>query len=90
MKIHHEAVQKYLYRRFADTIRCYEALSQGDLSILEHMGHQMKGNGTTFGFPEITNIGESLEAAAQKGDSHSALNCIQSLELVLKHQLGRH
>jgi HPt (histidine-containing phosphotransfer) domain-containing protein len=89
MKIQNEAVQKYLYRRFADTIRCYEALSRGDLSILERVGHQMKGNGVTFGFPEITDIGESLESAAQKGDSRSALGCIKSLELLLKRQLGR-
>lgn len=89
MKIHNEAVQKYLFRRFADTIRCYEALSRGDLSILERLGHQMKGNGLTFGFPQISDIGESMESAAKKGDSRSALGCVKSLELVLKHQLGR-
>lgn len=42
-------------------------IAQGDLEILESVGHKLKGSGALYGFPEVTEMGASLEAAAQRG-----------------------
>lgn len=38
-----------------------EARASGDLKRLRTEFHRLRGSGKTFGFPEITRLGESLE-----------------------------
>ena len=83
MEIPQEAIAKYLTRRLTDIENCRQALANGNLTVLETVGHQLKGNGLTFGFPEIATIGETLEAAAKKNDTTMAASCIESLEKVV-------
>jgi HPt (histidine-containing phosphotransfer) domain-containing protein len=55
---------KYLERRHEELGIAKQALSKGDLSSLQSMGHKLKGNGATFGFPELGELGAELETAA--------------------------
>lgn len=52
----------YLARRKADHARLKEALatSQG-LEDFKVVGHQIKGNATSFGFDDLVAIGEKME-----------------------------
>lgn len=59
---------RYLEKRRADLQACQQALATGDFSPIELLAHRMKGNGATFGFPELSRIGGELEAAAQAQD----------------------
>ena len=47
------------------------ALSRGDFSTIRSLGHNMKGTGTSFGLPQITQIGGTLEEAAKRQDADS-------------------
>lgn len=56
---------QYLLRRLSDLVRMQEAVKVGDYAVLERIGHNWKGNGITFGFPEIGIWGEQIESASK-------------------------
>lgn len=45
-----------------------KALSSGDLQVPRTLGHNMKGTGTAYGFPAITELGAQIEQAAKDGN----------------------
>ena len=73
MHVPDEMMARYFERRKRDLTECIEHLKKGDLRFLEKVGHQLKGNGVTFGYPELSDIGGELEVAAQSGD-HSVIS----------------
>ncbi len=59
---------QYLERRVADLAIVARAEQNREFSVIEQLAHRMKGNGSTFGFPEITELGGKLESAAANQD----------------------
>ena len=53
-------------RRHVELMR--EALSSSDLDGRRRIGHNMKGSGTSFGFPRSSELGASVESAAVSQD----------------------
>jgi PAS domain S-box-containing protein len=45
-------------------------VERSDYEIARKLGHQMKGSGTSYGFPEVTSAGAAVEIAAKAGDGH--------------------
>ena len=68
MLVPDEMKLRYFDRRKRDLDECVQHLKSGDLSFIEKVGHQLKGNGETFGHPELADIGRELEEAAREGD----------------------
>ena len=58
----------YLDRRRAELCGLEQAVHDGDFPAIRKAGHNLKGTGTAYGFEEITEIGRSLEEAAEDGD----------------------
>ena len=85
-----EAVMKYLERRKGDIENCRQSLLSGDLKICETVGHQLKGNGSMFGFPEISTVGKSLEIAAKEHDNNAAAHYVDELESIINKSLLHH
>jgi HPt (histidine-containing phosphotransfer) domain-containing protein len=79
-----ELVQKYVSRRFTDVEVCWSALKELDFTKVADLGHQMKGNGTNFGFPLISEIGADLETAAKQNDSETISDRLNKLQDFLK------
>ena len=50
------------------------ALARADFDTIRSLGHNMKGTGTSFGFPQISEIGDELERAAKQQDADSVRN----------------
>ena len=65
-------------RRDAGTIR--EAIPRGDFETISRLGHNMRGNGRSYGFPVIGAIGERMETAANIRNLDSILNELRALE----------
>lgn len=63
------AVKKYVERRAGDLQTCLTALSADDYKSIARIGHNLKGNGETFGFPELSDLGNHLESAALAKDA---------------------
>lgn len=90
LEIPHEAILKYMERRQVDIQKCREALKDKDLSVIETIGHQLKGNGITFGFPEISAIGEALESAAQQSNNEVVSQKVDELAQIIQKKLPLH
>jgi HPt (histidine-containing phosphotransfer) domain-containing protein len=53
-------------RRDIETIRNH--LVSGDYSVIERLGHAMKGSGGGYGFDEVTRLGMLIEKFAKVND----------------------
>ena len=68
IEIPQEALTKYIERRKADLETCKKALQQKDFDAIARVGHQVKGNATTFGFDALSTIAIDLEKYAHSKD----------------------
>ncbi len=66
MQLTPELIEKFLQRRRQDGVECQKAFLRADWKILESIGHKLKGSASSFGFEDLGQLGEQLEAAAQK------------------------
>ena len=73
-------VPRYLGSRHKDIAALRSALEQRDFGVIARVGHNLKGTGTPYGFPEITEIGRSLERAGKESDPAGALRHVERLE----------
>jgi len=55
------------------------ALARGDFDTIRSLGHNMKGTGTSFGLPQITQLGGELELAAKNQDSDAIRHAVDEL-----------
>ena len=63
-----EARTKYIERRKVDLESCRKALTAQDFTTIARVGHQVKGNASTFGFEDLSSIAIDLEDHALKKD----------------------
>ena len=64
MEVPSDILSRYMERRKKDLEVCLINLEEENYSELEKVGHQLKGNGLTFGHPDLSSIGSHLEVAA--------------------------
>ena len=78
-----EVVPGYLAKRKADIPLYAAALEKGDMDAIRRLGHRMKGTGTGYGFPALTELGGILEKAAQRADAEEVGRAIQQCQSYL-------
>jgi HPt (histidine-containing phosphotransfer) domain-containing protein len=64
-------VPEFLDNRRKDCLRIAQLLETDAFSEIRTLGHRMKGAGGSYGFDEISEIGEVIERAALEGDKES-------------------
>ncbi|MBC7419692.1 MAG: Hpt domain-containing protein [Bdellovibrio sp.] len=79
-----EAIIKYVERRKQDLADCRAAISKLDFKVLERVGHQIKGNASTFGFDELSKIAIEMENQALKKDVEKLKTALSRFESYLK------
>lgn len=63
-----EMISGYLDGCRKDLSQLRAALAAGDYELARRLGHQMKGTGDPYGFPDLTQIGRLIEqTAADRG-----------------------
>jgi histidine phosphotransfer protein HptB len=75
---------RFLANRRTDLEELESALRQRDGDTLRRIGHQLKGAGSGYGFPDITRIGGDIETGAKQGDYDRLALCIAELKLYLE------
>ncbi len=78
-----ELVARFLASCREDLARLHTALAAGDYTSARRLGHQMKGNGSPYGFPGVTVIGSAIEQAATACGAIELASQIQLLEAYL-------
>ena len=61
-------VPGYLSARREDVPKMMALLAASDFPSLAVLGHNLKGNGASYGFPELTRIGNELMQSAARQD----------------------
>jgi len=67
----------FLERRDKDLAQLRDLIAQEDYQLLGTIGHKLKGNGASYGFPAITEIGGALEDAASKKDKDRIFGLVE-------------
>lgn len=78
-------VPEFLENRKKDCLLINSLLEVNSFSEIRALGHRMKGAGGSFGFDDISEIGEVIEEAAMAGDKKT----ISSSVLQLSDYLAR-
>jgi HPt (histidine-containing phosphotransfer) domain-containing protein len=72
-------VPQFLRNKRADIANTIGALERDDYNTAARLGHQLKGEGSAFGFDEVTEMGAKLENAATSADQCTALRWARAL-----------
>ena len=80
-----ELVPGFLDHKREDVGSLLAAAENGDCAAISRLGHQMKGEGGSFGLDAISEIGQALEAAAHTSD----LKAVRRLASELASYLDR-
>lgn len=82
-----EHKKKYLERRLNEIEELRLCLSVEDYDVAVNIGHRLKGNGETFGYPEISVIGNNLEQAALAKDKVKMDEAVKELIINVEKNL---
>ena len=74
---------KYLVNCRENAAKMLVALDQSDIEAVATHGHTMRGSGSSFGFPQISEIGTTIQMAAESGNFDEAHTAILALGAIL-------
>lgn len=72
-------VPEFLEKRRGDCSLISQCLETGAFDQIHTLGHRMKGAGGSYGFDDISEIGETIEKAALEGDHDTIGSEVQRL-----------
>ena len=76
-------VTRFLGRKRAEIPRLRTALQGQDFEEIRRLGHDLKGAGEGFGFPDLTAVGAHLERSARSRDGGAINEQIDAMERYL-------
>jgi HPt (histidine-containing phosphotransfer) domain-containing protein len=74
-----ELLRKYIERRQLDAQELDAAVEAGQLKEFRRIGHQLRGNAPTYGFPLLAELGQKMEDAADQNNAAAARDCVFAL-----------
>ena len=83
-----DLAEEYLNNRCADAAALREAVQSGDFVAAKRRGHNMKGSGSGYGFPRVSELGARIERAAEAGDVAAVERWADVLSEYAERQLG--
>jgi len=78
-------VQRFLARKRGDLDRLRGALATDDFETMRRIGHDLKGSGEAFGFPELSGFGAEIERAAVSSNRQALRDQLTAVEQFLSH-----
>jgi len=80
-----DLIPTYLENRKSDIETINTALGKKDMSTIESIAHKMKGSGASYGFEEISRLGQQIESCVQQKDLDEIRLLIDELDLFLEN-----
>lgn len=78
-----QLVTRFLERKQTELDRLRAAMTAGDFETIRWLGHDLKGAGEGFGFPELSILGARFEVAAKVRDAEQIAVHIATMERYL-------
>jgi CheY-like chemotaxis protein len=83
-----DLAEQYLRNRCTDAETLREAAGAGDFAEARRRGHNMKGSGTGYGFPHVSQLGARIERAAEARDAGELQRCADALFAYAEKELA--
>ncbi len=80
MELPMELYMRYFERRVADAAKLNTALDQNSIEEFQTIGHQIKGNASSFGFDDLAVIGREMESLSLDQLSHRGRELLNQFE----------
>ncbi|MFC1522049.1 response regulator [Elusimicrobiota bacterium] len=80
-----ELIAGFLDKRRKDVQRLNDLIDKKDFEAISQLGHMLKGDGKSYGFDEISNIGVGLETSGHNKDINSIISLVADYESYLKN-----
>lgn len=90
MMITNEMQQQYLHRRRADLYILRKALLEKGEDSFKTIGHQIKGNASSFGYCDLTEVAERIETIGNSRNWSLAEDVIADFEFWLNRTEEAH
>lgn len=74
-----ELIPNFLANKKREVGFLSDTLAANDFAVIAKFAHRLKGEGGSYGFDLITDLGRELEVAANSGDAQGARRCIDQL-----------
>jgi CheY-like chemotaxis protein len=74
----------FLANRHLDLVKMRDALAARDFAAIQSIGHNCKGIGTGYGFPDISQLGAAIEKAAKASDADDLRESIEEFQTHLQ------
>lgn len=75
-----ENIPGYLSRRDQDLVSLKNFIITNDFDGVKNIGHKLRGNGSSFGFDRLSDLGDSLMKAAESKNIEELKSVVASLE----------
>ncbi|MGH8589087.1 MAG: Hpt domain-containing protein [Gammaproteobacteria bacterium] len=75
-----DLVPGYIENRRKDVQAILDALGRGDMECIGIIGHSMKGSGGGYGFHTVSELGATLELAAEVSDGDAVERALARLQ----------
>lgn len=75
-----DIIPAYLERRKEDMAQLNDLMSKKDFAGIMKIAHKLKGNGASFGFDHITELGDKMNQAAKSENTEEVRKIIQDFE----------
>ncbi len=72
-----DLIPVFLKNRAKEVESLRVAIAASDFEQLRQIGHRMKGVGTSYGFPQVSEIGKGVEEGARSGNRASLDACVR-------------
>lgn len=76
---------RYMEIQFRELGLMEEALASGNSEAVRMLGHKLKGSGTSYGFPALTELGAATEIAGKADDLTTASKLIGQIRSYLEN-----
>jgi HPt (histidine-containing phosphotransfer) domain-containing protein len=80
-----DLIPGFLTHKRADIAAIFEAVARRDYAEIAHVAHRIKGEGGSYGFDAMTEIGRSLEHGAAMRDDGAITTLARQLLSYLDH-----
>lgn len=78
-----DLVPEFLEERRADVVALHEAIARDDRSWIRRKAHQIRGTGTSYGYPDLTELGGRLEEQAETATTDALRDLVEQIAAVL-------
>ena len=69
----------YLELQKSEMPPLFDAFERAEYATIQRLGHNLKGTGGSYGFPALSEMGASIEGAAERADRPAMRDLIQRL-----------